>query len=113
MIQLCSAPGKENGMANYSISIPGNTNVQMQENDTLTITFHGADQFCISGGSASDFNPALPVGVQQQNGNSWSGTAIVPAATIQYTHVPNGGNCGSGMRPTAGVPGTIKIGTGK
>jgi len=98
-------------MASYSISIPGNTNVQMQENDTLTITFHGADQFCITGGSASDFSPALPVGQQQQNGNSWTGTAVVPSATIQYSHVPNGTQCGSS--PTAGVPGTIKIGTGK
>jgi hypothetical protein len=100
-------------MANYSISIPGNTNIQMQENDTLTITFHGNDQFCISGGSASDFSPALPVGQQQQNGNSWSGTAVVTAATIQYSHVPNGTQCGAGKHPTAGVPGTIKIGTGK
>ena len=100
-------------MANYSISIPGTTNVTMQQNDTLTITFHGADQFCISGGSATDFNPALPVGVQQQNGNSWTGTAIVSAATIQYSHVPNGNPCTSEKRITAGVSGTIKIGTGK
>ena len=100
-------------MANYSISIPGHTNVQMQEGDNLTITFHGNDQFCISGGSATDFSPALPVGVQQSNGNSWTGMAVVTNATIQYSHVPNGTQCGTGPGPTAGVPGTIKIGTGK
>ena len=98
-------------MASYSISIPGHSNVNMQDGDSLTITFHGNDQFCISSGSASDFSPALPVGQQQQNGNSWTGRAVVANATVQYSHVPNGTQCGSG-RPTAGVPGTIKIGTG-
>jgi hypothetical protein len=101
-------------MANYSISIPGNSSVVMNQGDQLTITFHAGDQFCISGGSAGDFSPALPVGVQQRNGNSWTGTAVVPNATIQYTHVPNGTQCGSAHHgPTAGIPGTIKIGSGK
>jgi hypothetical protein len=95
----------------YSIGIPGHEDVTMQEGDELTINFHGNDQFCISGGSASDFSPALPVGQQQQTGNSWTGKAVVTNATIQYSHVPNGNQCGSS--PAAGVPGTIKIGTGK
>ena len=97
----------------YSISIPGHADVTMQEGDELTINFHGNDQFCIGGGSASDFSPALPVGVEQKSGNSWTGRAAVPNATIQYSHVSNGNPCGSGLGPTGGIPGTIKIGTGK
>jgi len=100
-------------MASYSITIPGHSSVEMQDGDSLTITFHGNDKFCINSGNANDFSPALPVGQQQSNGSSWTGTAVVANATVTYSHVPNGSQCGAGPGPTAGVPGTIKIGTGK
>ena len=98
-------------MANYSIDIPGDTNVSMQENDTLTITFKSPAKFCISAGNPNDFNPALPVGVAEPKDYVWTGTAIVPVGTITFSHVGHDKTCGSGGLKDA-PPRTIQIGTG-
>jgi hypothetical protein len=98
-------------MTNYPISIPGSSGVDMQQGDTLTITFLTPAKFCISSGSANDFSPPLPVGIAEPHGYVYNGTAIVPNATIRYSHVGHGGTCGS-AKLTETTPGTIKIGTG-
>lgn len=98
-------------MANYSIDIPGSTGVDMMTGDTLTITFKTPAKFCISAGNASDFNPALPIGVAEPKDYVWSGTATATNATITYSHVGHDKECGS-PSPTATAPGTIKIGSG-
>jgi hypothetical protein len=97
-------------MATYNINIPGDTGVDMNEGDTLTITFISAAKFCISSGNASDFNPSLPVGTPESQGYVWSGVAQVPNATIHYSHVGHNGTCGA-PNPRNTIPGTIQIGT--
>jgi hypothetical protein len=98
-------------MANYSIDIPGDTGVSMQENDTLTITFKTPAKFCITSGNADDFDPPLPAGVAEPKDYEWSGTAVVANATITYSHVGHDGTCGSPNLKNV-PPGTIQIGTG-
>lgn len=98
-------------MMNYPINIPGNSGVDMQEGDTLTITFITPAKFCITSGNANDFSPALPAGIAEPQGFVWTGTAIVPNATITYSHVGHDGTCPA-ARITDSTPGTIKIGSG-
>ncbi len=96
-------------MACYEIDIPGSKGVDMVTGDTLKIKFKSPAKFCITSGNASDFNPALPVGVAEPKDYEWNGTATATNATITYSHVGHDQPCGS---PAAGAPGTIKIGSG-
>ena len=98
-------------MASYSINIPGSTGVNMQKGDTLTITFITPARFCITSGSANDFNPALPVGIAEPKDYVWSGTATATNATISYSSVGHDKQCGS-PNPKQTTPGTIVIGSG-
>ena len=98
-------------MASYNINIPGSQGVDMMTGDTLTITFTSPAKFCITGGNASDFNPALPVGIAEPKDYVWTGTATATNATVTYSHVGHDKPCGSAS-PTATTPGTIKIGSG-
>jgi hypothetical protein len=103
-------------MANYSINIPGSAHVQMQIGDTLTIDFISAAKFCVDSGNQNAFSPALPTSLTGQQGTQWptTGSATANAATtITYSHCGVNDPCGSGHKATAGVPGTIKVGTGK
>lgn len=96
---------------NYEITIPGNTGVEMQVGDTLTINYRGSDKFCITSGNANAFNPALPVGTAGSSSSPYQGTAQ-SATTIHYSSVASGKNCGDPDIRNVG-PGTIKVGTGK
>lgn len=98
-------------MASYSINIPGSQGVDMMPGDTLTITFISAAKFCITSGNASDFNPALPVGIAEPQNYVWSGVATATNATVTYSHVGHNQPCGS-PNPRQTTPGTIKIGSG-
>src|SRR5258708_11112922 len=99
-------------MGSYRINIPGSTGVTMVKGDTLTITFISPAKFCISTGSASDFNPALPVGIAEPKDYVWTGTATATTATISYSSVGHDKQCGS-PNPRENAPGTIIIGSGR
>lgn len=97
-------------MAGYCITIPGSNGVSMQTGDTLTITFLTPAKFCITSGSASDFTPALPVGVAEPKHYVWTGTATATNATINYSSVGHDQQCGANPKDTP--PGSIIIGSG-
>jgi hypothetical protein len=105
-------------MANYSINIPPTGNpapVQMQIGDTLTINFVSAGKFCVESGNANAFNPPLPSGVPESQGpwpSAQGGATASAVTTILYSHAGHDKPCGT-SRPTAGISGTIKVGTGK
>jgi hypothetical protein len=92
----------------HCMLIPGVKDVALEQNDELTITFKSQAKFCISTGSANDFDPPLPVDIQQQQGYVWTGKAIVPNATITYTHETSSSQ---GLVGGTG-PHTIQIGDG-
>ena len=98
-------------MASYEITIPGNPGVEMQVGDSLTIKYRTPEKFCISSGNANAFNPPLPVGVAGSPSSPYTGTAI-STATIHYSSVGSGQNCGAPNPRNVG-PGTIKVGTGR
>ena len=104
-------------MANYSISIPGHDDVNLDVGDTLTITFTSAAKFCVESGNPDCFDPCLPVDQPQPKGTVWpsanGGAEAICDTTISYTHCANDKDCGSGGKPTADPPGTIKVGSGK
>ncbi|MGA7241551.1 MAG: hypothetical protein WBX19_00135, partial [Terracidiphilus sp.] len=93
------------------IDIPGNTGVDMQIGDTLTIHYVSRRRFCVTAGNSGDFNPDLPSGAIGEKDSSWTGTAQVSNATITYSHVEWDKQCGS-PNPQNTTPGTIKIGDG-
>src|SRR4051812_38319210 len=105
-------------MADYTVDIPGDKNIVMNIGDTLRIHFKSPAKFCIESGNANAFNPPLPVNTAEQAG-WWPGAApAAPAtatanSTISYCHVGNDKQCGPCKNPTGGLPGTIKIGSGK
>jgi hypothetical protein len=100
---------------NYTIHIPGNTNVNMQIGDTLTINYSEAGKFCVELGNADCFDPPLPVDKEHGKGVQWpsqnGGAEAICDTTISYTHCGKGVNCGD--KPTGDPPGTIKVGTGQ
>jgi hypothetical protein len=103
-------------MANYSIEIPGNANVTMNVGDGLQIDFKSAAKLCVDSGNPNAFNPALPSGAAQAKGTVWPSATTYAIAnvstTVTYTHCANDKNCGSSGKPTGGVSGTIKVGSG-
>ena len=98
-------------MADVYITIPGDPGVQVNLNDTLYITYNTPAKFCISEGNPDWFNPPLPVGVAEPQGHVYSGTVLVAAGTVKYSHVGHDKSCGS-PNPKNVPPGTIQIGTG-
>ena len=104
-------------MANYSIDIPGNTNVNLNIGDGLQINYKSAAKLCVESGNVNAFNPALPSGTPEPKDTVWPSATTYAIAqsntTISYSHCGNDKNCGSAHGgPTAGVAGTIKVGSG-
>ena len=101
---------------NHTLDIPGNANLQMAIGDTLVIKFISAAKFCVDSGNQNAFSPAIPTNLTGQKGTQWPATGSSTenaATTITYSHCGVNDPCGSGHKRTAGVPGTIKVGTGK
>jgi hypothetical protein len=101
---------------NHTLNIPGDANLQMAVGDTLTISFTSAAKFCVDSGNQNAFNPAIPSDLTGEQGTQWptTGSATANAATtITYSHCKPQDNCGQSRNPTAGITGTIKVGTGK
>ena len=103
-------------MGHFCIEIPGDANVNMNIGDGLQIDFKSAAKLCVDSGNPNAFTPALPSGAPQTKGTVWPSAtswAIANiATTITYTHCGNDKNCGSSHKPTGGVSGTIKVGSG-
>ncbi|HXS76773.1 MAG TPA: hypothetical protein VN753_11395 [Terracidiphilus sp.] len=101
---------------NHTLNIPGHADLQMAIGDTLVISFTSAAKFCVDSGNQNAFSPALPSAQSGAQGTQWpaTGSATANAATtITYSHCKTGDNCGQSRNPTAGISGTIKVGTGK
>ena len=102
---------------NHTLNIPGHADLPMAIGDTLVINFTSAAKFCVNSGNQNAFSPALPTDLTGQQGTQWptTGSATANAATtITYSNCKPNDPCGSSSRnPTAGITGTIKVGTGK
>lgn len=101
---------------NHTLNIPGHVDLQMAINDTLVINFISAAKFCVDSGNQNAFSPALPTDYSGAQGTQWpaTGSATANAATtITYSHCKPHDPCGSNQKPTAGITGTIKVGSGR
>lgn len=86
------------------INIPGNPNVTVVVGQELRIHWASACSFCITSGSANDFNPPLPDGESNSPPYFWTGTASA-TGTIEFD---TPAQCRK--KPTAGGGGgTIQI----
>jgi len=93
-------------MTAYTIDVPGDEDVELDVNDTLTIDFVEDCRFCSPDSASTYFSPALPNGDHTKD-TSWTGTAQTAGddKTVEHHSVAKAADCESSRKrsPTRSI----------